>query len=210
MIKNILWDVDGALFDTYPAITYAVSRSLNEMGCSLALNVIDGLARQSLSHCVETLSQRFKLDPDLLRHRFSETYRTIDPANQPPFPGVREVCKLIHQSGGLNIAVTHRGVQSTRTLLEAHALTPFFDDIFSVEQGYARKPDPAMLLAALEKYTLNPAESLLVGDRELDIQAGRAAGVHTCLFGGTELATPADFQIERYAQLLSRLQGKDS
>ena len=43
MIRNILWDVDGTLFDTYPAITYAISKSLNKMGLSIALNVIDGV-----------------------------------------------------------------------------------------------------------------------------------------------------------------------
>jgi HAD superfamily hydrolase (TIGR01509 family) len=210
VIRNILWDVDGTLFDTYPAITYAISKSLNEMGLSIALNVIDGLARQSLSHCVETLSQRFKLDPDLLRRQFAESYRAVDPANQHPFPGVSEVCGLIHARGGLNIAVTHRDVQSTQTLLSAHLLAPFFSDIFSVEQGYPRKPDPNMVLAALEKHTLNPDQTLLVGDRDMDIHAGRTAGVKTCLFGQASSADLADFQIERYAQLLSRLKETSS
>ena len=67
VIRNILWGVDGTLFDTTPAITYAISKSLNEPGHSLALNVIDGLACQSLDHCLTTLSKRFKLDPKLLR-----------------------------------------------------------------------------------------------------------------------------------------------
>ncbi len=205
MFKNILWDVDGTLLDTYPAITYAISKSLNEMGLSVPLNVIDGHARQSISGCVKTLSQRFKLDPDLLRRRFSESYRRVDPANQLPFPGVRDVCEFIHEHDGLNIAVTHRGLQSTQTLLEAHGLAPYFTAIFSVEQGYPRKPNPKIIQAALDEYALITNETLLVGDRDLDIQAGRAAGVHTLLFGGAELNNPADVQIEHYTQLLSRL-----
>jgi HAD superfamily hydrolase (TIGR01549 family) len=205
VIRNILWDVDGTLFDTYPAITYALSKSLNEMGTAIALNVIDSLARQSISTCIKTLSQRFKLDPDLLHQRFAESYRKVDPANQPPFPGVREVCKLIHERSGLNIVVTHRSVDSTKRLLGTHALSVYFDDIFSVEQGYPRKPDPTIVLAAVEKHSLNPDDTLLIGGRELDIQAGSAAGVRTLLFGGMELKNSADFQIDDYAQLLSRL-----
>jgi HAD superfamily hydrolase (TIGR01509 family) len=208
-ILNILWDVDGTLFDTYPAIIYAISKSLNEMGLSIAFNVIDGLARQSLDHCVETLSQRFKRNPGLLRRQFAESYRTIPPANQPPFPGVGELCAYIHTHGGLNVAVTHLSVQSTQALLEAHRLAPFFNDILSVEQGYPRKPSPAMVLAVLEKHAMNPTETLLIGDRDLDIQAGRAAGVRTCVFGQAELTTPADFQIGHYSQLLSLLQDAD-
>ena len=205
MIKNILWDVDGTLFDTYPSITYAISKSLNEMGLSVALNVIDGLARQSLEHCMETLSRRFKLGPDLLGARFAESYRTVDPANQPPFPGVREVCELIHVRGGLNVIITHRSVQSTQRLLDTHGMASDFDDIFSIEQGYSRKPDPEIVLVALEKHTIHSAETLFVGDRDLDIQAGNAARVRTCLFGQAELSVPANFRIEHYDRLLKIL-----
>lgn len=205
MIKNILWDVDGTLFDTYPAITYAISKTLKEAGVSAAMNMIDGLARQSLEYCLRTLSQRFKLDPDLLRRQFAESYGALSPANQPPFHGVREVCELIHTYGGLNIIVTHRAVSSTRSLLETHDMSPLFDAIFSVEQGHPRKPDPAMLEAAIRQFRLERSETMVVGDRDLDIQAGRAAGVFTCLFGQAQIAAPADFQIIRYSQLLEIL-----
>ena len=204
-IRNLLWDLDGTLFDTYPAITYAVSKSLNETGNSIALNVIDGLVRQSIDHCVETLCQHFKLDPELLHARFAESYRTINPAKQPPFPGVREVCEAIHTLHGLNVIVTHRSVQSAQRLLRAHNFSTLIDDIFSVEQGYPRKPDPSMLLVALEKHNLNPDDTLLIGDRDIDIQAGQALGVRTCLFGQTELNISSDLQINAYDQLLEML-----
>lgn len=205
MIKNILWDLDGTIFDTYPAITYAISKSLNEMGFSLALNVIDGLARQSIDHCMETLSQRFKLDPDLLRAQFAKSYREISPAKQIPFPGVRDVCIWIHQHGGLNVIVTHRRVQSTQELLDFHKLSSCFDDIFSSEQGYPRKPDPTMIFAVLEKYNMSLKETLFIGDRDLDIEAGRVAGIRTCLFGNLEIPTPVDIMINNYDQLLTKL-----
>lgn len=203
--RNLLWALDSTLFDTYPAITYAVSKSLNEMGCSIALNVIDGLVRQSIDHCVETLCQRFKLDPELLHARFAESYRTINPAKQPPFPGVREVCEAIHTLHGLNVIITHRSVQSAQRLLITHNFSTLIDDIFSVEQGYPPKPDPSMLLVALEKHNLNPGETLLIGDRDIDIQAGQAANIRTCLFGQAELTTPSDLQINAYGQLLEML-----
>ena len=46
MIRNIIWDVDGTLFDTYPAITFAISKSLLESGQNMAMNMIDGLVRR--------------------------------------------------------------------------------------------------------------------------------------------------------------------
>lgn len=172
MIRHLIWETDGVLFDTRPAVTYAISRSLNEMGYTIALNVVDGLARQSLDYCVETLAARFGLAPDLLRQRSAERYRQIPPERQPPFPGAAEVCAWIAAHGGLNLIATSRKVDATRALLAAHGLTDLFADIFSLEQSYPCKPDPAILLAALEKHALNPAETMLIGHRECDIQAG--------------------------------------
>jgi phosphoglycolate phosphatase-like HAD superfamily hydrolase len=103
------------------------------------------------------------------------------------------------------VIVTHRRVQSTQELLEFHELSSYFDDIFSSEQGYPLKPDPTMIFTVLEKYHLIPAETMFIGDRELDIQAGRAAGIRTCLFGKMEISTPADISINSYDELLTIL-----
>ena len=205
VIKNILWDVNDTLFDTHPAVTYAFSKTLSGMGCSIALNVIDGLVRQHPDDCVTILSQRFKLDPDLLRAKFRESYRAVSPTNQPPFPGVREVLEFIHQLGGLNLAITHRSVDSTQRFLDAHAMSALIDDIVSSQQGYPSKPDPSMALAALSKHSLNPDETLLIGDRERDILAGRAAGIQTCLFGKNNPSINVDIQISEYHSLLDYL-----
>jgi len=46
-----------------------------------------------------------------------------------------------------------------------------------------RKPEPGMINEALKSFDINPEGSLLVGDKERDIQAGQAAGLsYTYLF----------------------------
>ncbi len=120
-------------FDTYPAITDALSKALNELGQAVALNAIGGLARPSLDRCVEASPQRCGLDAALLRSRFRAICLTVPPANQPPFPGVSEVYSFIHAHDGLNVVVTHRSLQSTQRLLDFHGLAPLFVDSLSVE-----------------------------------------------------------------------------
>jgi D-glycero-D-manno-heptose 1,7-bisphosphate phosphatase len=51
-----------------------------------------------------------------------------------------------------------------------------------------RKPEPGMLLAAARDWPIDLAASLLVGDRETDIEAARRAGVRGILFEGGSLA----------------------
>ncbi len=43
-----------------------------------------------------------------------------------------------------------------------------------------RKPQPGMLLAAIREFGIDPSQSVLIGDRAADIEAGRAAGVGRC------------------------------
>lgn len=53
-----------------------------------------------------------------------------------------------------------------------------------------RKPKPGMLLAAARKWNIDLAQSWMVGDRESDILAGRAAGCRTILLPAPQLAVP--------------------
>jgi D-glycero-D-manno-heptose 1,7-bisphosphate phosphatase len=43
-----------------------------------------------------------------------------------------------------------------------------------------RKPRAGMILSAAEQLQIDPARSILIGDRKADVEAGRAAGVGRC------------------------------
>jgi phosphoglycolate phosphatase-like HAD superfamily hydrolase len=46
--------------------------------------------------------------------------------------------------------------------------------------GLAHKPSPESLLFICKDLQVEPAETLIVGDTELDIQCGKNAGAKTC------------------------------
>ena len=50
-----------------------------------------------------------------------------------------------------------------------------------------RKPQPGMLLQAMEDWRADPAESFLIGDKESDVAAAAAAGIRGYLFDGGNL-----------------------
>lgn len=205
MLRNYLWDFDGTLVDTYPAISNAFSQALGELGISVEFDHIDRLARTSLSLCVQTFSQQHGVPPEAIEEGFSKHYRSTPPGKQALFPQAVAVCQMAPARQGVNVIVTHRGVASCRKILEAHAIEGLFADIISSQEGYPRKPDPGMVLEALARHKLAAAETLMIGDRALDIQSGQAAGVATCLFGDAELTQAADYHIHAYAELIEML-----
>jgi phosphoglycolate phosphatase-like HAD superfamily hydrolase len=209
MIRNLIWDLDGTLLDTYPTMTQAFVAALADLGQTVDPARVDSLARQSLGYCAEVLAGETGINPEEIANRFAEHYSEVPLAQQPPFPGVVEVCRCIFTRGGMNAIITHRGRESAWRLLQEHRLDTYFADILGHEDGYPRKPDPAVFTAMVQKHHLKPEETLAIGDREIDILAGKAAGLQTCLFGNAESSTDPDLTITDFMQLYEILQAQE-
>jgi HAD superfamily hydrolase (TIGR01509 family) len=201
MIRFLIWDVDGTIFDTYPAFTRAFGAAFDELGAAAPLDRIDALCRKSLTSCITTLAREFDLDEEDVLHGFQEHYASIPAQEQPPFPGVAEICAYVRAIGGDNYIVTHRGSQSLSRLLAVHHMVDYFADRLTADDGYPRKPDPASFDAMIERHHLTREEILAIGDRELDVLAGQAAGVRTCLFGAASPEATPDYAITDFADL---------
>lgn len=61
-----------------------------------------------------------------------------------------------------------------------------------------RKPGPGMLLHAMADFPVNREQSFLIGDKQTDIEAGRAAGVGAFLFRGGNIATFAEWALASF------------
>jgi D-glycero-D-manno-heptose 1,7-bisphosphate phosphatase len=61
--------------------------------------------------------------------------------------------------------------------------------------SYDRKPKPGMLIRAMTDFPVIKERSLLIGDKQADLDAARAAGVRGFLFTGGDLAAFADWAL---------------
>jgi D-glycero-D-manno-heptose 1,7-bisphosphate phosphatase len=111
--------------------------------------------------------------------------------------GIFEVAKRYQDEGFLIFVITNqagiaRGLYTEEQFLE---LTEWMKERFA-ERGITitkvyycphhpdyggecscRKPNPGMILQAIEEYDIDPAMSVLIGDKESDIEAGKRAGI---------------------------------
>jgi len=201
MIRNIIWDLDGTLFNTYPAITRAFEMTLRQYGVSAPMRQILSLAKVKIHYCASKLAEQFSLEPNQVMHHYQRHYAALPIEGQPPFPGAMEVCELLCEIKGMNVIVTHRGRESTREFMEFFRVGGLFADIITRDDGFPEKPSPAAFLKMIERHGFTKAETLAVGDREIDIQAGKAAGIRTCLFENTHTQLKPDFSIFGFDEL---------
>lgn len=108
---------------------------------------------------------------------------------------IAEVLELSKKANFLNIVVTNqpdvsRGYLSLENLQDVHNFLmnhlPCIDLIItcthdSLEKCICRKPKDGMLRGAEKEFNIDLATSLMIGDRWVDIEAGRRAGVKTVL-----------------------------
>jgi phosphoglycolate phosphatase-like HAD superfamily hydrolase len=204
MIKHILWDFEGTLFDTSPARTYAMSRTMAELGFSIPLNIIDGLIRQSYDRCIESLGKRYPFSVQEARDKFQGYYAAIPCKNQILYPGVTEVCSWIARKGGSNWIITDREPDDCRRFLCDHVADRYFDGIWTRPSG-DKDAIAKALITLLNQNQLVAETVLAVANQEQIIRAAHQAGLKTCRYGTDQRATVADWQAGHYAQLLSFL-----
>ena len=110
MIRHLIWDLDGTLFDTYPSFTTAFLAALADWGHNPDPDEVFQLARVGLSFCASTLAATYHLPKSAVEGAFSHQYAQIPFYQQPLMPGAMELCAAFVRTGGVNLIVTGEDV----------------------------------------------------------------------------------------------------
>lgn len=205
MFKNIIWDFDGTLYDTYPIMLDSMMQSLkNDFLIEGDRDRIYYLLKSESSKAV---AKEYGLDFDVFTTAFKKIEKQ-DTRTAKPFENTKMVLEAIMRQTGQNYILTHRTYRSTKEMLVQDCLDPFFTEIVGSDHPFPRKPNPSSLHYFINKYALNPRETVMIGDRKLDIDAGKNAGVATIFFDVEDILfnIDADFRVNSMVDLLKRIQ----
>jgi HAD superfamily hydrolase (TIGR01662 family) len=118
------------------------------------------------------------------------------------YPGTGEALSRLQQAGYLLILITNqsgiaRGLLTHAQLAAIHH--PDFPDADGVAACSCRKPEPGLILQAIEELQIDPEHSFMIGDKTSDVELGLNAGV-TPVFIGAEPA-PGFASVVNFATL---------
>ncbi|MEH7373981.1 MULTISPECIES: HAD hydrolase-like protein [Bacillaceae] len=183
---NILWDFDGTLFDTYPALVSGfIKLSQQDLDRDEVLRWLKIDSKTAFKHY--GIDEKQRLEYQTLHNYYSKT-------ESKPFEHLDEALSSVDH----NIIVTHRDKESTIFLLKKYHLDKYFKEIVSVEeQGFTRKPHSSSYEYVLKSHHID----LVVGDRDLDLIPARELNIKTCAFQNRNIE--ADFHIDSYADFIA-------
>ena len=177
----LIWDMDGTLVDSYPAIVPAAKEVCDSLGCSFSAEEIhDKVIRTSVGTLLEESAAFLALDPKPIIRQFNALNDKNIGAIRA-IPHARETLEALCRAGHRNYVFTHRGA-SCETILTQNGLSPYFTEILTALSGFPRKPKPDAILYLVEKYALDPKQTYYVGDRRLDVEAANHAGIGSILY----------------------------
>lgn len=179
MYRHLFWDLGGTLVNTYPALDETLAGVVRRHGHDVDVEHVSRLTRLSTGEAMRALGEEFGIDTDEFVQANESLKRNWETQPPPVMPGAKQLMADVHDAGGLNLVVTHRDRRSAESLLEVLEIS--VDDLVSASDGYPRKPSPEMASALLQRHDLDPATCLAVGDRPIDAEAAKAAGIDAAL-----------------------------
>jgi phosphoglycolate phosphatase len=178
---GLIFDLDGTLIDSGPDLVTAVNLTLAELGLP---PLPGGDVARYLGHGPGRLI-RDVMGPEYaeLAERafpiFNRHYTEHLAEGTIVYEGIRAA--LEHwQNSALMGVVTNKEQGWTDELLRVLELGRFFTPVLGHGALPEHKPHPAPLHACAAHWGLSPRACVMIGDSEVDIQAGKAAGMWTC------------------------------
>ena len=179
--RHFFWDFDGTLYDTYGRITRACVSALKDVGAAASFDAVYPVLKRSLDTCYRTFAAPLDVEKDVFVDAYHAHNETEGPESIRPYPGVRETLQAVIDGGGRNYLYTHRGASAAKWL-QYDRLEGLFIDGVTSRDGFPLKPAPDALNYLIEKHGLDRRECVMVGDRDIDLDAGKNAGIACALF----------------------------
>lgn len=175
-IRAVLFDFDGTLADSYPAITASVNYVRASHGLpALTEAQVRPLVGRGPERLMETAVGPNSVAADVAAYRAH--HPSVMREGTRLMPGAVEALRALHRIGIKAGICSNKPVAFTRELIVFLRVAEFFSVVLGPEDVARPKPAPDMLLEGLSRLSLSAAQTLYIGDMVVDIQTARAAGV---------------------------------
>ncbi len=205
MLKGVVFDCDGVLFDSLEANIAYYNAVLVQLGSQPMDAELEALAHRLSTRQLfdRVFSEDEPRREDAWRVAMNTDYGPYY-AMMKPAEGLREVLGELQAHYRLAMA-TNRGM-TAHGVVQRFNLSPPIELTVGILDVERPKPHPDMLLRCLEHFAIAPVEAVYVGDAITDLQAADAAGMRFVAMGQVP---GAQWRVKALSELVALLRDWD-
>ncbi|UCH82403.1 MAG: HAD-IA family hydrolase [Nitrospiraceae bacterium] len=217
MIKLLIFDLDGTLADTGQDITNALNYALEPFGVrEYSVDETKAMVGSGISILLASLipddskaavaisNSKGQKPEDLVLNRFLEYYDNHLIENTVAYPYIKETLSKL--SDYKKAVLSNKREVYSKRVLQGLDILQYFDLVWGSDSVREKKPSPVPVFDMMEQFSASRDETVLIGDSNYDIEAGKAAGITvigvTYGFRSREFLKDADHMIDRFDELL--------
>ncbi|MBI4887852.1 MAG: HAD-IA family hydrolase [Acidobacteria bacterium] len=178
----IVFDLDGTLIDSRRDLAESANQLIEELGgAALGEEAIGRMVGEGAALLVQRALAAAGVDhtPAALQ-RFLDIYDGRLLTHTRAYAGIHEAVRAARRHARVGV-LTNKPARASERILDGLGLRELFDEVVGGDGPLPRKPDPASLLALMERAGAAPVQSLMVGDSVIDHETARRASVRCCL-----------------------------
>jgi phosphoglycolate phosphatase len=208
--RLLLFDLDGTLVDTSRDITNALNHALQCYGYPiLTVEKTIQLIGEGITRLIQKLigdEADIKRQDDV-KQRFLEFYEKHLTDYSTVYPDVIDTLEKIPDFQ--KVVISNKRENLSIELLKRLDLLKYFARVIGSDTTPERKPSPLPILYAMKTIGVEPRKTLIVGDSNYDIEAGKKAGVRTIAvtygYGDRHYLGEADYRVDTFRDILDLL-----
>ena len=179
-IKLVVFDLDGTITMSHESIYKSTVQALKKF--DLPSDFSEEEFYKMIGRHFQDIFDTFNIVVDDLEE-FINVYKSfyfdyIDATKI--YPGFDDVMNLLKENKIKTALLTTKGQDQAEKILDHFNLTPKFDYIMGRRLGMGHKRSPEPLLYICNELDVEPENTLMIGDSEMDIQCAHNAGAVSC------------------------------
>jgi HAD superfamily hydrolase (TIGR01549 family) len=179
-IELVVFDLDGTLVASHETIYNSVVSTLKDLNINPAFSIEEfkpliGLHFFDIFNNLGIELEDFEEYITIYKNYYFDFIEASE-----FYPNAEKIIGELQQSNIKSALLTTKSQGEADRILTHFGIHDNFDLVMGRRDGIANKPDPEPLLFISRELKIDPKNTLMVGDSEMDIRCGKNAGAVTC------------------------------
>lgn len=204
---NLIWDLDGTLFNTYPFIVKRIQLALSSFNLGYSYEEIyEELIKTTTFDFLLKVEKEHGVKIGSLLNAIKKI--DLDYSDVTLMPHVKDFFELnAKEKFCRNFIYTHRDHKTCRFLLYYLEMDQYFEEVVDESHvEFVRKPDTHSIEYLINKYNLSIDKTFYIGDRRIDALCAKEAGIGSIFYNSSNVQVnyfERDIEIKDIIELIN-------